>query len=59
MDPFDYIPLTFHVSGTDDEQFAKFLEYSANLPKKKSLWIVKPGEFTNRGNGITVHRGAA
>jgi tubulin monoglycylase TTLL3/8 len=23
-------------------------------PKPISLWIVKPGEYTNRGNGITV-----
>ena len=32
-------------------------EEEASSPSRKSvrnMWIVKPGEFTNRGNGITV-----
>lgn len=57
--PFDNIPLTFHVSNTDDPEFASFIEHASKLPKKKNVWIVKPGENTNRGNGITVHKGVA
>jgi hypothetical protein len=56
-DPFEFIPVTFHVSGVDDEEFGRFMEYAAGLPKKKGLWVVKPGENTNRGNGITVEKG--
>lgn len=25
-----------------------------NLKKNKNIWIIKPGEGTNRGNGIIV-----
>ena len=59
VDPFERIPVTFHVNSTDDEEFRQFMEYAAAQPKKKSLWVVKPGENTNRGNGITVQRGSA
>lgn len=59
MDPFDFIPITFHLaSSTTDPEFARFVEHANDTQsKKKSLWIIKPGEFTNRGNGITVERG--
>lgn len=51
------IPLTFHVAlGETDEEFlkfsSKFLEFS-NKPVQ-NIWIIKPGEFTNRGQGIKV-----
>ena len=77
--PFDYLPLTFHIqNGTEDKEYAKFLEYynlrekemleiekqfnEADANEKKSLqnkrikniWIIKPGENTNRGHGIQV-----
>ena len=26
-----------------------------NLKKKYNIWIVKPGETTNRGYGISIH----
>lgn len=62
---FDYLPLTFHISkGMDDPECAKFLKHHAQLQESnqqqpanrqiKNIWIVKPGEFTNRGTGITV-----
>lgn len=63
MDPFDYIPVTFHVkNGENDPVFAefeeKFWEFDKQLEesgkKIANLWIIKPGENTNRGNGITV-----
>lgn len=63
-DPFQYIPLTFHiVNGSRDASFqafkAKFLEIqekidSENDPHLKNNWLVKPGEATNRGIGISV-----
>lgn len=62
---FDYLPLTYHITeGVSDGQFAKFEETFKNPAKNpnlarhplmgKDLWIVKPGENTNRGCGITV-----
>ena len=59
--PFEFIPLTFHISkGVDDPEYAKFLQLYFALDEKKkkkeimNIWILKPGEFTNRGKGITV-----
>ena len=59
--PFDFIPLTFHIQeGSSDPQFEVFLkqfeENQSEEGKKKlqNIWIVKPGENTNRGNGINV-----
>lgn len=61
------LPLTFHIKeGLSDPQFQKFehIYQDANSGKGtvldqhpklgKALWIVKPGENTNRGSGITV-----
>jgi len=61
------LPLTFHVKeGLQDAQFLKFqaffngeesLEESYDETIKslgKQIWIVKPGENTNRGCGIQV-----
>ena len=62
-DPFEYIPLTFHVkTGETDPAFAqfeeKFCEYDREVDENgkrfANIWIIKPGENTNRGNGITV-----
>lgn len=60
------LPLTYHIKeGLNDPQFLKFeqLFHDAQDPVKetildgmpkfgKNLWIVKPGENTNRGCGI-------
>lgn len=67
QDTFDYLPLTYHIKeGLQDREFLKFEETfknpgeHAHLTKYpamgKDLWIVKPGENTNRGCGITVCR---
>ena len=48
---FDYLPLTFHI----DENLLDlnlFLKYVESYPN--TLWIVKPGENSNRGAGIFV-----
>lgn len=62
---FDYLPLTFHIkNGLEDDEYLKFLQHFYMLNKssktdpnclhKYNAWIVKPGENTNRGNGIIV-----
>ena len=55
-DPFDVLPLTFHIrNGVDDPEFKDFkrtfLEFAKNTAFK-NVWIIKPGENTNRGYGI-------
>ena len=58
---FDYVPLTFHlIKGKDDPEFERLVEEYNNIEKDKAktrlqnLWIVKPGENTNRGQGIAL-----
>lgn len=50
LDPFERIPLTFHVTGTNDPEFQAFVDSCVS----GSVWLVKPGENTNRGTGIDV-----
>ena len=67
QDTFDNLPLTWHIKeGENDKEFHKFEECFKNpgsnstlnkYPKLgTSMWIVKPGENTNRGCGIQVSR---
>lgn len=51
------LPLTFHVSGEESELTA-LLEKEASLLKESSrlMWILKPGERTNRGSGIFIFK---
>lgn len=57
---FDKLPITFTVENQEDEEYQRFLALYNRLEAEKkesrsqNLWILKPGEFTNRGNGITV-----
>lgn len=64
-DPFAIIPLTFHVKeGPKDPDFLLFLRKYKEIERKLkreedgeavgNIWIVKPGENTNRGTGISV-----
>jgi tubulin--tyrosine ligase len=68
-DPFLYLPLTFHLkNGLEDQQYYDFLKYyhkrarkiakgensNGYSGKQYNAWIVKPGENSNRGNGIKV-----
>ena len=57
-DLFSIIPLTFNITSESDPEYSEFLhQFELNESKKpetKNVWIVKPGENTNRGNGITV-----
>ena len=61
--PFDFLPLTFHISeGLEDSNFLAFQKYYFRRNKeikdsgenRLNMWIVKPGEYTNRGYGITI-----
>ena len=57
LNPFSTLPLTFHVkNGKTDEKFLSFkAAYKEILEtSEERLWIVKPGENTNRGKGIKV-----
>lgn len=58
IDPFEYIPLTFHIrKSTEDTEYKRFKEYYEQYkldPTIKNIWILKPGENTNRGTGIIV-----
>lgn len=59
---FDTLPLTFHIkSGPSDSEFARFEDYyrreemQCKMHKhRKNIWIIKPGENSNRGTGIKV-----
>lgn len=72
INPFEFIPVTFHVEDLTSKEFVKFMEYysqkqeqivceqkklqqgSIKPRKRRNVWLVKPGENTNRGTGITV-----
>lgn len=61
-DVFDTLPLTFHIkTGTSDPQYFKYQQYyeseriaCSQDKARKNIWIIKPGENSNRGNGIKV-----
>jgi len=56
-DPFEVaIPVTFHIKSQNDPEYANFVRKYSELEKKKhaNVWIVKPGENSNRGCGIEV-----
>lgn len=61
LNPFDFLPTTFHVTTPEDPAFSEFIEcFNARLSEcngrtRKPAWIVKPAEFSNRGRGITIH----
>ena len=60
-DPFNYIPMTFHVkTGLSDPEFLRFKAYywdqkhendkkveQGQKVKRDNIWIIKPGEQTN------------
>lgn len=58
-DVFAHLPVTFHIqNGLTDPEFTNFINFYNLLedenPKSKNVWIIKPGESSNRGNGIQV-----
>lgn len=65
MKLFTYHPITFHIKQLNDSEFLNFTENFALFDKRKlkkkckNIWIVKPGENTNRGRGIRVCKNLA
>ncbi|CAK0831885.1 unnamed protein product, partial [Prorocentrum cordatum] len=58
-DPFSVLPLTFILrQGTADPRFAEFSEAFGALQAEagQAVWLVKPGEWSNRGAGIRIYR---
>lgn len=53
-DPFSYLPTTYHIPSGDlnSSEYSLFCKNESMSPK--TIWIVKPGENTNRGKGIQV-----
>jgi len=63
QDVFKHLPLTFHIqNGIEDNEFSRFVDmFNARQQriqeegeKLYNIWIIKPGEDTNRGNGIRL-----
>ncbi len=55
--------MTFHVEKAGDAEYARFVDYYNSCGDKekgrrkrrsKNVWVIKPGENSNRGCGITV-----
>lgn len=65
-DPFSVIPLTYVINdGLNDLEWDKFEEKFKQIETKNkadpegqgtNIWIIKPGEDTNRGCGIIVSK---
>lgn len=53
---FNMMPLTFHIgTGKKDPEYNRFKKiFDENNENNKNIWIVKPGENSNRGIGILV-----
>ena len=55
---FEVLPLTFHLqNGLLDPEYKNFIKIFKSIEEDKKLlniWIIKPGELTNRGCGIEV-----
>lgn len=59
IDPFEVaIPLTFNVKSPQngDSEYTKFTRAYQQFAQQKdaNIWIIKPGENSNRGTGIQV-----
>lgn len=56
QDPFRVLPLTFFVRGEEDAEMKKLEAKHEEMEREdgKPVWIVKPGENTNRGTGIAL-----
>ena len=50
--------MTVHIKKQADPEFQSFIQYYNDLKKKNksNIWIIKPGENTNRGCGIEVSK---
>ena len=56
VDPYLTLPVTFHIKdGLNEPSFEEFKQYyERNITNDVNMWIIKPGENSNRGRGIQV-----
>ncbi|CAD8150662.1 unnamed protein product [Paramecium octaurelia] len=62
INAFDNLPVTYHIKSQDGPEYQQFLEayrerqqlITLEQDKRRNIWIIKPGEITNRGNGIKI-----
>lgn len=57
-DPFGAVPLTYVVrEGTTDPEFVTWRKHYDAIKESKgqAIWLVKPGDKANRGNGIRIY----
>ena len=56
QDPYLTLPVTFLIKGSvDDPSFHEFQDYYVkHADEAVNMWIIKPGEDSNRGCGIQV-----
>ena len=54
--PFDYLPETYLVPLTSNFELHPSFKAFRQACSKGSIWIFKPGESSNRGNGIKVFK---
>ena len=61
-DPFKVMPMTFHIkNGKEDEEYEEFVKSFHIFEKTtcQNVWIIKPGENSNRGMGISLAKDLA
>ncbi|CAD8098530.1 unnamed protein product [Paramecium primaurelia] len=65
LNVFENLPVTYHIKSLDGPEYHQFMEAykerqqminqeNDEKNKRRNIWIIKPGEITNRGNGIKV-----
>lgn len=54
IDPFTYLPHTYHIVPGEKDNLGIKRFKEEQFEKTERIWIVKPGENTNRGVGISV-----
>ena len=52
-DLFQSIPETYHILNSQDAELQRFITRFEENPNL-NIWIIKPGENSNRGNGIII-----
>lgn len=50
VNPYIHLPKTHHITCFNWQDVVRDLRF------EEKVWILKPGEFTNRGNGISIFR---
>lgn len=51
-DLFEFLPLTFNIKT--QKEMSNYEEFTVMQKESQAIWIVKPGENSNRGRGIRI-----